>query len=131
MLLLDGFKINWIRELGKYTLDNMKYLITESQFDKILFKYLNNQDFIQIEKNDRIYFVNSEGNGYAQIRYDKNHGWCYIYYILIEEISHFFSMSHYDSELVIGRWVENTLQMKVRDTSFITGVSLRVMRIPN
>ena len=49
----------------------MKYLITESQFDKMIFKYLDNQDFIQIEKNDRILFVNSEGDEYAQIRYDK------------------------------------------------------------
>ena len=28
----------------------MKYLITESQFDKVIFKYLDNQDFIKIEK---------------------------------------------------------------------------------
>ena len=43
----------------KKYLSNMKYLITESQFDKVIFKYLDNQDFIQIEKDDRIYFVNS------------------------------------------------------------------------
>jgi len=109
----------------------MKYLITESQFDKVIFKYLDNQDFIQIDFDEKIYFVNSVNDVYAQIKYDKNDNWCYVYYKLIEEISTFFSMSHYDSELVIGRWVENTLQMKVRDTSFITGVSLRVMRIPN
>ena len=35
----------------------MKYLITESQLDRIIFKYLDNQDFIQIEKNNRIYFI--------------------------------------------------------------------------
>ena len=45
----------------------MKYLITESQFDSILFKYLNNQDFIQIKKGNNIYFVNSEDDEYAQI----------------------------------------------------------------
>ncbi len=56
----------------------MKYLITESQFDKVIFRYLNNQDFIQIKKNNRIYFVNSEGDKYAQIRYDKSDGLCYI-----------------------------------------------------
>ena len=94
----------------------MKYLITESQLDKVIYKYLDNQDFIQIEKNDKVYFVNSEGDESAQIRFDKKDGWCYIYYKLIEEISSFFSMQGSDSESVIGRWVENTLQMKVTNT---------------
>jgi len=47
----------------------MKYLITESQLDKVIFRYLNNQNFIQIERNNIIYFVNSEGDKYGQIRY--------------------------------------------------------------
>ena len=94
----------------------MKYLITESQIDKVIFKYLNNQDFIQIVKGNRIYFVNSDDDKYAQIMYDKDKGWCYIDYDLIGEISSFFSLNRYDSEEVIGRWVENTLQMKVTNT---------------
>jgi hypothetical protein len=94
----------------------MKYLITESQLDKVIFKYLDNQDFIKIEKNDSIYFVNSEGDEYAQIRFDKKDGWCMIYYKLVEEISAFFSMQESDSESVISIWVENTLQMKVINT---------------
>ena len=94
----------------------MKYLITESQFDKIIFKYLDNQDFIQIERNDGIYFVNSEGDKYGQIRFDKDNSWCYIDYSLIDEISAFFSMEYSDSKEVIGRWVEHTLQIKVTNT---------------
>jgi hypothetical protein len=94
----------------------MKYLITESQFDKLIFKYLDNQDFIQIKKNDFVYFVNSEGDEYAQIRFEENDGWCYIHWKLIEEISTFFSMNEFDSEQVIGKWVEHTLQMKVTKT---------------
>ena len=54
----------------------MKYLITESKLDKVIFKYLDNQDFIQINKNNSIYFVNSEGDKYAQIRYVKDDGVC-------------------------------------------------------
>ena len=91
----------------------MKYLITESQLDKVIFKYLDNQDFIQIEKNNRIYFVNSEGDGYTQIYFDNDDGLCGIYYKLINEISSFFSMEYSDSQGVISRWVENTLQMRV------------------
>jgi hypothetical protein len=99
----------------------MKYLITESQFDKIIFKYLDNQDFIRIERNNSIFFVNSEEDRYAQIRYDKDDGWCMIYYELVNEISAFFSMEESDSKEVIGRWVENTLQMKVTNTSGFAG----------
>jgi hypothetical protein len=94
----------------------MKYLITESQLDKFIFKYIDLKRFIQIEKNNRIYFVNSEGDEFAQIRYDKEDGWCVINFDLIKEISSFFSLERSDSEQVIGKWVENTLQMKVTNT---------------
>ena len=107
----------------------MKYLITESQFDKIIFKYLDNQDFIQIDMNDSIYFVNSEGDEYAQIRYDKKNGWCVIYYELVDEISSFFSMEYSDSKQVIGKWVEDSLQMKVTETLYIIHSARQKLRI--
>ena len=94
----------------------MKYLITESQLDKVIFRYLDNQDFIRIERDDKIYFANSEGDEYAQIKYDKDDGWCGIYDRLINEISSFFSLGESESEKVIGRWVENTLNMSVTGT---------------
>ena len=108
----------------------MKYLITESQFDKVIFKYLDNQDFIQIEKNDMIYFVNSESDEYAQIRYDKKDGWCVIYYKLVDEISSLFSLRYSDSKKVIGRWIENTLQMKVTNTKDVFTFFLSGLKIP-
>ena len=94
----------------------MKYLITESQLDRMIFKYLDNQDFIQIEKNNRIYFINSESDVYAQIRYDEDSEVCFINIDLVKEISSFFSLESERSKEVIGMWVENTLQMKVTDT---------------
>ena len=97
----------------------MKYLITESQLDKAIFRYLDNQNFIQIEDKKNIYFVNSENDEYAQIRYDKNDGWCGIYDELIYEISRFFSLDNFDSEEIIGKWVENTLNMSVTGTSLM------------
>ena len=108
----------------------MKYLITESQFDKAIFKYLDNQDFIQIEENDKIFFVNSEDDKYAQIKYDKSDGWCFITYKLVEEISSFFSLEFIDSKQVIGRWVENTLQMKVTNTWDVIILIDTLLRIP-
>jgi hypothetical protein len=107
----------------------MKYLITQSQIDKIVFKYLDNQDFIQFERNDSIYFVNSEGDNFGQIRFNKKDGWCHIYWRLIKEISSFFSMQDSDSEKVIGRWVENTLQMKVTNTEL--GGCLNIIQVEN
>ena len=109
----------------------MKYLITESQIDKVIFKYLNNQDFIQIVKGNRIYFVNSENDQYAQIRYDKVNGWCYIKESLIKEISSFFCLQESNSKQVISRWVEDTLQMKVTYTPIKKYVSGGALRIPS
>ena len=84
----------------------MKYLITESKLEKVIFKYLDNQDFIQI---------------------DKDNSWCYIYHKLINEISSFFSLELTDSKDVIGRWVENTLQMRVNNTQRIIASSSNVV----
>ncbi len=108
----------------------MKYIITESQLDKIIFKYIDLKRFIQIERGNKIYFVNSEDDEYTQIRFDKEDDRCYIDSDLIKEISSFFSLQSSDSKQVIGRWVENTLQMKVTNTA----LGLRgwlLLRVPN
>ena len=110
----------------------MKYIIKESQINNVVFWYLDNQDFIQIEKNNKIYFVNSESDKYAQIRYDENSEVCFINLDLIKEISSFFSLQRSDSKEVIGRWVENTLQMKVTDTFCLLPLDLQTwLRIPS
>ena len=87
-----------------------------NKLDNVIFKYLDNQDFIQINDGERVYFVNSGGDEYAQIRSAKNDGWCYVYWNLIEKISTFLYLEESDSKEVIGRWVEDTLQMKVKNT---------------
>ena len=97
----------------------MKYLITESQLDKVIFIYLNNQRFIQIERNNDIYFADSEDDEFAQIRYDKKNGWCYIYLNLIEDVSVLFSLDEVNSKTFIGKWVENTIQMDVEYAQWV------------
>ena len=109
----------------------MKYLITESQIDNVIFKYLNLKRFIQIEKGSSIYFVKSEDDAYAQIRYSKSDGRCYIYWKLVDEISRFFSLEESYSEQVIGRWVENTLQMRVTHTLALLYFDSMTLRIPS
>jgi hypothetical protein len=105
----------------------MKYLITESKLNIVIFKYLDNQDFIKIEKGNKVYFVNSNNDEYAQIRYDKKDGWCFIYYKLIDEISSFFSIGKSNSQNVIGKWVENTLQMRVSNTFEVENYNLTLV----
>jgi len=109
----------------------MKYIITESQLDKVIFRYLNIKDFIQIKIVGTIYFVNSEGDEYAQIIFDKDDGWCIINYELINELSSFFSLDDFDSEQVIGRWVENTLKMRVTNTFMPKQIPSSLLRIPS
>jgi len=108
----------------------MKYKITDRQLDNVIFLYLDNQDFIQIEIGDSIYFVNSKGDEYAQIRYDKNDGWCGILRKLSREVSSFFSLDKADSRQAISRWVENTLQMEVSSAGKFPFGTERTLRIP-
>jgi len=94
----------------------MKYLITESQLDKVVFHYLDNQNFIQIKRGSAIYFANSEGGEYidSSIEYFKG-GECVIIFELIDEIKDFFSIEFDSSKYVIARWVENTLDRRVEE----------------
>ena len=105
----------------------MKFLITESKLDSIVFKYLDNQDFIKIEKSNMIYFVNSESDEYAQIRFYKD-GRCYVSYDLYNEISMFFSLQDSDFDKVIVKWVENIIKMEVESIGVApsSGYALRM-----
>ena len=94
----------------------MKFIITESRMERIISKYLDLQDFVKVEKDNYIYFFNSIEDEFFQIKYDKNVGKCYFNVDLVDEISSFFSLDPFDSKEIIGKWVENTLQIKVLDT---------------
>ena len=88
----------------------MKYLITESQFDKIIFKYLDNQDFIFIQYGVNDYFVNSEKDEYAQIKFNSHR--CTIDRKLMTEIASFFSLEYHDAMSFIARWVESKIGLE-------------------
>lgn len=95
----------------------MKFILTESKMEQVVFKYLDNQDFIKVEKHGRIIFVNSIDDEFGQIRYIKDNGWCEINFDLVDEISSFFSLEKHDSEKIVSSWVGNTLQKKVSGTN--------------
>jgi len=98
----------------------MKLIITESQKDriveKLVFKYLDNRNYNQIELGDNIYFVKNIDDQYAEIRFDKSDGWCIISYDLVSFFSRTMGIKRSDIEEVVGRWVEHTLQMEVKYT---------------
>jgi len=99
----------------------MKYIITESRFDKAVFKYLDNQDFIKVNKKENIFFLNSSDDKLsdAQIAYIKSDGECYIKYELMVEISDFFSIDVYEVNKIIGRWFEDTQQRRVSSIHWV------------
>ena len=99
----------------------MKYIITESRFDKAVFKYLDNQDFIKLNKKENIFFLNSSDDKLsdAQIAYIKSDGECYIKYELMVEISDFFSIDVYEVNKIIGRWFEDTQQRRVSSIHWV------------
>ena len=101
----------------------MKYLITESQFDKIVSKYLDNQDFVIYNDNRKfnnyIYFLNSESDELSQISvyvtntFGEVRNWVFVNGDLIEELSNFFSIDKLDCLDIIRVWVSDTLSIRV------------------
>jgi hypothetical protein len=91
----------------------MKYLITESQLDKAILKFLDSQNFDILKKGASTYFVNSD-DWFAQIKYGgrhRNDELCFIYFELIQKVSSFFSIESYKAESVIGQWVKKKLNL--------------------
>jgi pectate lyase len=98
----------------------MKIIISESQEldvkKKFIFMLLNNKNYnlIEIDDDGTIYFVKKIGDENAEIRYDKNDGWCDISYDLISFLSKLTGFERSEVQELIGNWVEHTLQMKVK-----------------
>ena len=107
----------------------MKFLITELQLSKAVFRYLNNLNFIQIETSSNIFFINSEDDEHAQIRYHKKNGWCHINLNLIEHISALFSLDVITSKNIIGNWVGNTLQMEINYAQWVVFSKSEILKV--
>ena len=88
----------------------------DKDLERVIFSYLDSQDFIVTGNDTSLFFINSESDEYAQIRYDEDSEVCFINIDLNKEISSFFSLGRDESQKVISRWVENTLKMKVTTT---------------
>ena len=91
----------------------MKYVITESQLDKVIFRYLDVQDLNIIKIGASTYFSYPDDN-FAQIKYGGNHAnneLCFIFIGLIGKVSSLFSLDRYQSTRIIGQWVKKKLNL--------------------
>ena len=95
----------------------MKYLITESKLDKVIFYYLDSQDFTRKEGKSSFYFTDKPSSNDAIILYWEGSGLCTINYEIISIISSLFSLTEFESQELIGKWVENKLGLDVNETS--------------
>lgn len=92
----------------------MKYVITESQLDKVIFRYLDVQDLNIIKIGASTYFSYPDDN-FAQIKYGgrhRNDELCFIYIDLINDVNSIFSLEQYNSQSIIGKWVKKKLNLE-------------------
>ncbi len=95
----------------------MRYIITESQFDNVIFSFLDSQEFTIKESKDSFYFTDNPSSNDGIILYWKESGLCTINYEIISLISSLFSLTEFESQELIGEWVENKLGLDVNETS--------------
>ena len=95
----------------------MKYIITESKLNNIIFKYLDTKYDALEQKKGRysdIVFT-FPGEEYGVLGWDKS-GDLYVCYELRYEISNLFGIENVNSLRVIGKWVEGKYNLKVTNT---------------
>jgi hypothetical protein len=95
----------------------MKYIITESKLNNIIFKYLDMKYGALEQKKGRysdIVFT-FHGEEYGVLGWEKS-GDLYVCYELRYEISNLFGLENVNSLRVIGKWVEDKYNLKVTNT---------------
>lgn len=83
----------------------MKYIITESQINKIIYNYLNNKNFYHLDYDGNNYLVDRKTDDYAFVKFEPRYGWCDIAYELVKEVSTFFSIPFNNAFTIVADWV--------------------------
>jgi hypothetical protein len=97
----------------------MKYLITESQLDNIIFKYLDMRNFYKMRYAKGYIFWESKevwesgGNILISAYRDRNEG--FVNSDLLVEVASIFSLGLNDSLDVIGAWVKTQIDFDIED----------------
>ena len=99
----------------------MKYIITESKLNDIIFKYLD-MKYGALEQKMGEYtdiVFTFPGEEYGLLGWLKS-GNLYVYNEINDEISNYFGLRKVDSLKVIGKWVEDRHNLKVINTMAFT-----------
>ena len=97
----------------------MKYLIRESQFKKVVFRYLDSLNLTMDENMSAYVFYGANPNeeadsGRVIVLFKVDMG-CYINSDFAQDICDVFSLTPGESLDVIGKWVENKLGIIIND----------------
>ena len=90
----------------------MKFIITESKMEQVIFKYLDNKDFI-VKGNKNARFLTSEDDVDGVIDYSSISKMCYFQKEFVDEIIDFFSIEKVTAGDIIAKWVSNRLNVLV------------------
>ena len=94
----------------------MKYIITESRLESLIFKYLDNKlDGIELKEgkySDIVFAFHDQEYGLMGW-IGKKSNQLFTYYEIVNEVKTMFSMGNSDALDVIGRYVESRYNLKV------------------
>lgn len=97
----------------------MKFILTESQFLKLLSKFLEQREFEVVENDNYIYFLNQKSKNKLNIVYGKDTNYCFVTNDLVNKIKIFFSL---DVEMIldlIAKWINIKYNLKIKNTTVI------------
>ena len=92
----------------------MKYLIRESQFEKVVFRYLNTNLTMDENMSAYVFYVSNPtekaDSGRVIVCFKSDMG-CFIDSDFAQDICDIFSLTPGESLEIIGKWVENKLDI--------------------
>jgi hypothetical protein len=101
----------------------MKYIITESRLETVILKYIDNQDLLVNIKNENdsvtVFFSDHRSLNSTEIIFFGQNNKCNITKGFVTEIANFFSMDSSDAVNYIVKWVENKLQVSVKNVDIL------------
>lgn len=95
----------------------MKYLITESRLENLIYKYLDLKDLYVVGETRNVYFFPSrkswDDGEYPIIAYHSAHKDCFVSSTFVEDVCSLFSIDPEYSLKVISEWVGNKLDVEI------------------
>ena len=110
----------------------MKYIISESRLDNVIFRYLDSTfENIEIKKgkySDIVFAFHDQEYGLMGW-IGKKSNQLFTYYEIVNEVKTMFSMGNSDALDVIGRYVESRYNLKVKRNEIAQDFDLRPLKV--